>query len=141
MTAIRTALTAVVASAAFLSACVPVMRNKFPTITGSVVDGTSIVAGAEVLIVTHPSHNCSGASNSVTADDSGAFLLPGKSNIEIAIFGGETESDWMLCLRSEGRTYFGFLYFAHQSPDAMKVRCDLKRAVKEMEHGVCVLEK
>lgn len=140
MKSIRPVLTTAIVAAMFLSACMPVVRNQFPTITGSVVDGPSIVAHADVLLVRHPSRDCSDAVRAVKADERGGFVLPGKSGIEIAQLGGETESDWALCVRSEGRTYFGIWYFAHASPDSMQVQCDLSRKVKEPEHGVCTIE-
>ncbi len=143
MSTSRTVLSGILAPAVVLSACVPVVRNQFPTITGSVVDGTQIPAHAEILIIRHPSRDCSDHFRIAQVDEKGNFVLPGNSTVELAYPGGETESDWTLCVRSNGSTYFGLWYFTHSSPDSLQVRCDLKRVVKENEpeSGVCALER
>lgn len=49
MSAIRPALAVVVACTAFVSACVPVVANRYPAIDGTIVAGTAPVDDAPVF--------------------------------------------------------------------------------------------
>lgn len=147
MTARRTASMAGLAAAMLCAACVPVLRNQFPTLTGSVVDGTAVVAHADVLVVRSLRPDCKEPDRVASADDDGRFVLPGMRRIEIAHAAEESRSEWTLCVRSGGRTTIGLWYAGHTSPDALRVRCDLARPVARSPFeasgggGVCSLER
>lgn len=141
MSSIRPARAAVVACAALVSACIPVVVNRYPAISGTVVAGPAPVDDAQLLRVPTPSTDCSQFPNVVTADKQGRFLLPRSRMLVMGYFGGEMQSDWTLCVRSGDRTWFGYWFYAHSSPDTMTIHCDLTRAVKPPEHGVCEVER